>query len=105
MLKNKKITIAMSGGIDSAVAALLLSREGAEISGATMRLCQRLLPDGNDASDIDITDAKAICDKLGIIHRVYDFKKEFHSYRKVIFIFVIYITYLAAFYDSFTRWK
>lgn len=79
MLKNKKITIAMSGGIDSAVAALLLSREGAEISGATMRLCQRLLPDGNDASDTDITDAKAICDKLGIIHRVYDFKKEFHS--------------------------
>ena len=79
MLENKKVTVAMSGGIDSAAAALLLSREGAEISGATMRLCQRLLPDGNDASDTDISDAKAICDRLGIEHRVYDFKERFHS--------------------------
>ena len=61
MLENKRITIAMSGGIDSAVAALLLSREGAFVSGATMRLCKRILPDGSDAADTDIADAKAIC--------------------------------------------
>ena len=79
MLENKNVTVAMSGGIDSAVAALLLSRDGANISGATMRLCQRLLPDGRDGADTDIADAKAICDKLGIEHRVYDFKNQFHD--------------------------
>ena len=79
MLENKNVTVAMSGGIDSAVAALLLSREGANISGATMRLCQRLLSDGRDAADTDIADARAICDKLGIEHRVYDFKSQFHD--------------------------
>ena len=86
MLDNKKITVAMSGGIDSAVAALLLSREGADVSGATMRLCKRILTDSNDASDTDIADAKAICDKLQIEHRVYSFEDEF--YRTVIKNFI-----------------
>lgn len=86
MLENKKITIAMSGGIDSAVAALLLSGDGALVSGATMRLCKRILSDGSDASDTDIRDAKAICDKLGIAHRVYSFEDEF--YRSVIKNFI-----------------
>ena len=86
MLDNKKITVAMSGGIDSAVAALLLSREGADVSGATMRLCKRILADSNDASDTDIADAKAICDKLQIEHRVYSFEDEF--YRTVIKNFI-----------------
>ena len=86
MLENKRITVAMSGGIDSAVAALLLSREGANVSGATMRLCKRILPDGADAADTDIADAKAICDKLGVEHRVYSFEDEF--YRSVIKNFI-----------------
>ena len=86
MLENKRITVAMSGGIDSAVAALLLSREGADVSGATMRLCKRILPDGADAADTDIADARAICDKLGIEHRVYSFEDEF--YRSVIKNFI-----------------
>ena len=79
MLNDKKITVAMSGGIDSAVAALLLSRDGASVSGATMRLCKRILADGSDASDTDIADAKAICDKLGIEHRIYSFQDEFYQ--------------------------
>lgn len=77
MSENKKITVAMSGGIDSAVAALLLKDQDFDVSGATMKLCNKILPDGIDGADIDIADAKAICDKLAINHRVYDFKDKF----------------------------
>ncbi len=69
----------MSGGIDSAVAALLIKNQGYETVGATMKLCDRILPDGTDAADVDISDAKAICDKLDISHRVYDLSGEFNS--------------------------
>lgn len=86
MFQNKKITVAMSGGIDSAVAALLLFDKGAEVSGATMQLCKRLTSDGSDAANTDIADAKAICDRLGIQHRVYSFEDEF--YRSVIKNFI-----------------
>ena len=69
----------MSGGIDSAVAALLIKNQGYETVGATMKLCDRILPDGTDAADVDISDAKAICDKLDIPHRVYDLSGDFNS--------------------------
>ena len=78
-MKNKKVTVAMSGGIDSAVAALLIKNQGYETVGATMKLCDRMLPDGTDAAEIDVNDAKAICDKLDIPHRVYDLSGEFDS--------------------------
>ena len=69
----------MSGGIDSAVAALLIKEMGFDASGATMRVCQRLLPDGSDGIDTDIRDARDICARLGIPHKVYDLKNEFHN--------------------------
>lgn len=69
----------MSGGIDSAVAALLLKDSGYDVYGATMRLCERILKDGTDATSADIEDARAICDRLGISHRVLDLRDEFHS--------------------------
>ena len=79
MNTNKKVTVAMSGGIDSAVAALLVKNQGYYATGATMKLCDKLLPDGTDASLTDINDARAICDKLGIEHKVYDLQGEFKS--------------------------
>lgn len=79
MNKNKKVTVAMSGGIDSAVAALLLKNEGYDTVGATMLLCQKILPDGTDATETDIRDARSICDKLGIDHKVYDLSDEFKN--------------------------
>jgi len=69
----------MSGGIDSAVAALLVKEMGYDAFGATMRVCQRLLSDGSDGVDIDISDAREICEKLEISHEVYDFQSEFHE--------------------------
>ena len=69
----------MSGGIDSAVAALLVKEQGFITSGATMKLCEKISRDGTDLSLSDINDAKAICDILGINHTVYDLSDEFHS--------------------------
>ena len=69
----------MSGGIDSAVAALLVKEQGYEVIGATMKLCDKILPDGTDATQIDINDAREICDKLNIPHKVYDLADEFSA--------------------------
>lgn len=62
--------IAMSGGVDSSVAALLAIQHGYEAAGATMRLL-------GDANDRDIRDAKSVCARLGIEHMVFDMEEEF----------------------------
>ena len=66
---KEKVLAALSGGVDSAVAALLLKNEGYDVSGITMKLCDSL-PDGDDIGEpnSDILDAKSICDTLGIEH-------------------------------------
>lgn len=66
---KEKVLAALSGGVDSAVAALLLKNEGYTVSGITMKLCDSL-PDGDDIGipNTDILDAKSICDTLAIPH-------------------------------------
>ena len=68
---KEKILVALSGGVDSAAAALLLSDAGHELAGVTMKLysTDEELSDGKVENPTrDIMDAKSICDALGIEH-------------------------------------
>ncbi len=73
---HKRILSAMSGGVDSSVATLLLQQDDFAVDGATMRLYT-----GGDTgvcgSSKDADDAKAVCDTLGITHYVFDFSDAF----------------------------
>lgn len=62
-----KAIIAMSGGVDSSVAALLMKKEGYECVGATMQLY----------SEGDCSDAKKIADKLSMPFHIFPLKEEF----------------------------
>lgn len=76
----KKIAVAMSGGVDSSVAAALLKSEGFEVLGVTFRLlaCTAdTLPDGTCCSRRDMQDALAVAARLGIKHVVADFTEAF----------------------------
>ena len=70
----KRIFAAMSGGVDSSVAAYLLTQAGYEVTGATMTLYR---PRGEAGDTQDVTDARAICEKLGIPHKTYDMGEVF----------------------------
>ncbi len=63
----KKAVIAMSGGVDSSVAALLMKKEGYTCVGATMQLY----------SEGDCSDAKAVADKLGMPFYIFPLKEDF----------------------------
>ena len=71
-MSNERVMIAMSGGVDSSVAAYLLKSQGFECVGATMSLFEK--------EGTDISDAESICDKIGIPFKVFDFKKEFKRF-------------------------
>lgn len=81
-MHNKRVLVAMSGGVDSSVTAYLLKSQGYECVGATMRLtCPAPDPaTGMSKVDRDIADAKAVAERLGIPHRVLDLQQTFdHS--------------------------
>lgn len=83
----KKAIIAMSGGVDSSVAAYLTIKGGYACIGATMKLFGG--ENGTDStccSLSDIEDAKAVCRGLGIEHYVFNFTGDFD--KKVIKKFI-----------------
>ncbi|MDP6239510.1 MAG: tRNA 2-thiouridine(34) synthase MnmA [Acidimicrobiales bacterium] len=70
------VMVAMSGGVDSSVAAALLLAEGSEVVGVTLRLWGGESDSGCCAvSDVD--DARRVCDALGIEHHVFNLGDDF----------------------------
>lgn len=69
---KKRVAVAMSGGVDSSVAAWLLKKQGFEVIGVTMRFGRLSLKE-------NIEDAKHVAEKIGIKHYVFDFSKELDS--------------------------
>jgi tRNA-specific 2-thiouridylase len=77
-----RIVVAMSGGVDSSVAALLAARSGAEVIGVTLQLYdhgEAVKRSGACCAGQDIYDAAQVCDRLGIAHYVLDYESRFRD--------------------------
>jgi tRNA-uridine 2-sulfurtransferase len=73
-----KVMVAMSGGVDSSVAAALLRREGHDVVGVTMRLWGGE-SDTGCCSVSDVDDARRVAQQLGIDHLVFNFTEDFDA--------------------------
>jgi tRNA-specific 2-thiouridylase len=80
--KGKRIVVAMSGGVDSSVVAALAAASGAETIGVTLQLYDHgsaVKRAGSCCAGQDIRDARAVSDKLGIAHYVFDHESRFRD--------------------------
>ena len=81
-LAKRRIVVAMSGGVDSSVVAALAARTGAETIGVTLQLYdhgEAVGRAGSCCAGRDIRDARAVCDRLGIAHYVFDHESSFRE--------------------------
>ncbi len=81
-LAKRRIVVAMSGGVDSSVVAALAARSGAETIGITLQLYDHGAAVGRTGSCCagqDIRDARAVADRLGIAHYVFDHESAFRQ--------------------------
>jgi tRNA-specific 2-thiouridylase len=81
-LAGKRIVVAMSGGVDSSVVAALAARTGAETIGVTLQLYDHgsaVKRAGACCAGQDIRDARAVADRLGIAHYVFDHESRFRE--------------------------
>ena len=77
-----RVVVAMSGGVDSSVVAALAARTGAETIGVTLQLYdhgEAVGRAGSCCAGRDIRDARAVCDRLGIAHYVFDYEGRFRT--------------------------
>ena len=80
--KNTKVVVAMSGGVDSSVAAGLMKKAGYDVVGITLKLYDDAKKSSNGrqcCAGQDIQDAKRVADKLNIKHEILYYQKKFKS--------------------------
>jgi tRNA-specific 2-thiouridylase len=80
------VVVAMSGGVDSSLAAFLLHQKGCQVVGISMKLWDfkevggDYHPDGKCCSLEALNDARAVCQKMGIPHYVVDIREDFRNH-------------------------
>ncbi|OIR07235.1 tRNA-specific 2-thiouridylase MnmA [mine drainage metagenome] len=80
MARNERILVAMSGGVDSSVAALVLKREGRDIAGAYMK--NWINEDeiiGDCPWEQDIRDARLVAEQIGIDFQVVNLMRDYRE--------------------------
>ena len=80
--RRARIVVAMSGGVDSSVAAALAANTGAEVIGVTLQLYdhgEAVRRAGACCAGQDIYDARQVADRLGIAHYVLDYENRFRG--------------------------
>ena len=85
-----RIVVAMSGGVDSSVAAALLARQGHDVIGLSMQLYDQYAPAaGDDHGEIrfgscctldDLSDARRVARAIGIPHYIVNFERRFEDH-------------------------
>ena len=84
-VKRGKVLVAMSGGVDSSVAAALLVEQGYDVVGVTMQVwdytsCDIEEGHGTCCSSVDVDDARAVADRLGVPFYVINCEAKFQAY-------------------------
>jgi tRNA-specific 2-thiouridylase len=74
-----RVLVAMSGGVDSSVAAALLVEQGHDVVGATLKLWGGA-SDSGCCSVADVDDARRVAQQLGIDHHVFNMTEDFESH-------------------------
>ena len=80
---KQRVTVGVSGGVDSAVAALLLLEQGCEVSALFMKNWEED-DDERCAAAADLASARAVCERLGVPLRTVNFSHEYwnHVFRR-----------------------
>jgi len=89
LIERQRVVVAMSGGVDSSVAAALLKEQGHEVIGVTLQIWQESTSETKGAGCCSlgaVEDARRVATKIGIPHYVLNYREQFHE--KVIAPFI-----------------
>lgn len=78
-MKNNKIAVAMSGGIDSTFAAVILQEMGYDVIGVTLKMFCHQHPAHKKIQNQNFDDVKKICKQLSVPHYLIDVKEVFEN--------------------------